>query len=82
MDKAAGTENKVVVLQESYLLAKAPANKLPKKLAINHTPMNKDINLAGANLVTIDKPTGDKQSSPMVQNKYTKINQITLTGLP
>ena len=46
--------------------AKYPPIKLPKKEEANHTPINMDINLAGANLVTIDKPTGDKHSSPQV----------------
>ena len=36
------------------------------KVAANHTPINMDINLAGASLVTMDNPTGDKQSSPQV----------------
>ena len=57
------------VVMESNLednTAKYPPIKLPKKEEANHTPINMDINLAGANLVTMDKPTGDKHSSPQV----------------
>ena len=39
-------------------------NRLPKKLAANQTPINIDMNLAGANLDTMDNPTGERHSSP------------------
>ena len=40
--------------------------------------MNPSI-LAGANLLTYDKPTGEMHNSPKVWNRYTKISQIILT---
>ena len=33
------------------------------------TPINNDANLGGDNLVTTDKPTGDKHNSPTVWKK-------------
>lgn len=46
-----------------------PPNKFAKNDANNQTPISKDANRGGESLVTTDKPTGDKQSSPMVCTK-------------
>ena len=59
-------KNTTIELKEEDKVAKYPPIKFPKKEAVSHTPINRDINFAGASLVTIDKPTGDRQSSPQV----------------
>ena len=48
----------------------------PKMLAIpelaSHTPINKEASFTGASELTIDSPTGDKNSSPNVWKRYVK----------
>ena len=47
-----------------------PAARLARKFEPNHAPIMNDTMRAGASLVTIDSPTGDRQSSPIVCQKY------------
>ena len=65
-----------------YRALNTPANLFAKALAVNHTAINKEANLIGANLLKIAKPIGDKQSSPNVCIIYIPINQIILTLIP
>ena len=80
MDRTAGIENKDVSGHVSYKLAICPASRFPKKLDINHTPINIDMYFMGASLVTMDKPMGERQSSPVVVKKYIITSQSMLTG--
>ena len=41
-----------------------------------HTPIIKEANFTGANLVIIDNPTGDKHNSAIVCKKYVNNNHI------
>ncbi len=43
-----------------------PASLLAAAFARNHVPMSNEANLTGASFETIDKPMGDKASSPIV----------------
>ena len=43
-----------------------PANLFAAAFAKNHVPINKDENLAGDSLETIERPIGERQSSPTV----------------
>ena len=45
---------------------KYPDRKLAIKLLRNQTPIINEPKRNGASLVTIERPTGDKQSSPIV----------------
>lgn len=45
---------------------KVPANLFAAAFAKNQVPINKEENLIGESLDTIDNPIGDKQSSPIV----------------
>lgn len=47
-------------------VASLPAKILEAALLINQTPISNEAKRAGDNLFTIDKPIGDKQSSPIV----------------
>ena len=49
-----------------YKLDRKPAIKLDAAADRNHTPIKRDMNLAGDSLVTADNPIGDMQSSPKV----------------
>ena len=73
---------KYVVLPSGYKLLNTPANLLANALAVNHTAINKEANLSGANLLNKESPIGDKQSSPKVCIIYIPINQIILTFTP
>ena len=44
----------------------APLIKLAMALLVNQSPINREEYLTGANFETIDKPIGERQSSPMV----------------
>ena len=46
-----------------------PASQLATKLIRNHTPIISDASRSGASLVTIDRPTGEMHSSPVVWKK-------------
>src|SRR5437016_4937386 len=46
--------------------ATAPAILFPVPFARNQPAINTDANRAGATFVTYDKPTGERQSSPVV----------------
>lgn len=48
--------------------ASLPANQLAIPEPANHTPISNDANLTGAIALTIDRPIGDKNSSPIVWN--------------
>ena len=54
-----------------YLPASQPAAEFAK----NQIPINKEINFVGESFVTMESPTGDKQSSPIVNIKYAPIIQ-------
>lgn len=56
-----------------------PAKYCAEAMLANHIPIISETTRGGDNLVIIDKPTGDKQSSPKVWNKYTVTNHIGLT---
>ena len=66
------TVNTSAYPSEVVKLASCP----PKMLAIpelaNHTPINKEASFTGASALTIDSPTGDKNSSPNVWKRYVK----------
>ena len=56
------------------------AANLPANPVNTYQIPNKKANiLAGASLLTYDNPTGDIDNSPIVCNKYARINQIMLT---
>lgn len=77
-----GIPNRVgtVVLEGSgYKHDKKPANILEAAADKNHTPIKRDMNLAGESLVTADSPIGDKQSSPKVIITYMATSQSGLT---
>ena len=46
-----------------------PASQLATKLIRNQTPIISDARRSGASLVTIERPTGEMQSSPIVWKK-------------
>src|SRR4029453_17063969 len=46
-----------------------PASQLATKLIRNQTPIISEASRSGASLVTIDSPTGEMQSSPVVWKK-------------
>ncbi len=46
-----------------------PAMVLPMAVPRNQVPIMRLTNFGGASLVTFDKPTGDRQSSPNVWNR-------------
>lgn len=50
----------------STVEARKPARILATKDDNIHTPINKDASLGGESLDTVDNPTGEIQSSPMV----------------
>ena len=47
-----------------------PASQFATKLIRNQTPIISDARRSGASLVTIERPTGEMQSSPIVWNRY------------
>src|SRR5262245_14551014 len=53
------------------LLAKMPDRLLPMPVDRNQPPMPKPTRRSGASLVTIDRPIGDRHSSPMDWIQYT-----------
>lgn len=52
-----------------------PANLFAAAFAKNHVPISKEDKRSGANLLTMLKPIGDKQSSPMVCTMYSANSQ-------
>ncbi len=48
------------LLMRLHKLPIKPDRKPPVKLVASHTPINSEINRAGATLVTNDRPTGDR----------------------
>lgn len=58
------------------------ANLFPIAIAKYHIPNMNAIIRAGTNLDTYDNPTGDKNNSPNVWNKYANTNQIIDTLTP
>ena len=56
--------------------------KLPTDVARNHTPIISEATRAGARRVMADRPTGLRQSSPIVANRYESISQIQPTLFP
>jgi hypothetical protein len=52
--------------RDSTLEAKKPPKMLATKEDSSHTPIKTEANFGGDNLVTTERPTGDKNSSPMV----------------
>src|SRR5690554_5713947 len=77
MPKKCAIEYSVLILSIS------PPNWPPTMLAIaddaNHKPKINPMNFLGESLETYDKPTGERQSSPVVWKKYAKISQTMLT---
>src|SRR5690606_7670232 len=52
-----------------------PAILLAKEMERNQAPITKPTVFAGESLVIMDRPTGDKLSSPVVWKKYIKIRK-------
>src|SRR5215212_12198647 len=71
--------NDVVFPFSGYKALNTPANLFAAAFAKNHTAINKEANLKGANLFTNDKPIGDKHNSPQVCKKYIPVSHIILT---
>ncbi len=55
------------------------ARNCAKAVARNHDPITVLTSRRGDSFVTIDKPTGDRQSSPVVSSRYIISNQNGLT---
>src|SRR2546430_393577 len=51
-------------------------------VATNQRPMKSDTYFTGATLVTMESPTGERQSSPQVCTTYAATNQNGLTSAP
>src|SRR5678815_627022 len=68
----------VVVMPSSPLLtraAKMPDRLLPIPVERNHPPMPKPTSRSGASLVTIERPMGERHSSPTDWMQYT-VNSV------
>ena len=68
----------VVAAGSGYRELIVPASLLPVAIARNHIPIISDVNLPGVNLLTIDRPIGLKQSSPIVCKKYRPVRKRIL----
>src|SRR6185437_6572116 len=62
--------------------ATEPAILFAAALARNQTPIKSEAKRTGATLVTYDRPTGERQSSPQVWKVYAATSQNGLTRAP
>src|ERR1700693_4544188 len=62
--------------------ATQPAAKLPRAIEANQTPIMNPTMRAGASLVTVESPTGERHSSPTVWRRYTAVSHSGLTRPP
>ena len=67
------------MLSVGYRLLNTPANLLAAAELRNHTLISSDEKRAGDKRLTIDKPMGSRNSSPMVSIKYRVRSHIMLT---
>ena len=62
--------------------ASTPPRMCAKAFDKNQSPISKPANRTGAILVTIDNPTGERQSSPVVCNRYVRMSKSMLAFRP
>src|SRR5438094_9322634 len=59
-----------------------PASLLAAAFARNQTAISNDANFKGDNLLTSERPIGERHNSPQVCNAYIPVSQIILTFIP
>ena len=58
-----------------------PAIRLPSAAPMNQIPIICPVSFGGESLVTLERPTGERQSSPSVCRKYVEMSHPRFTGV-